>query len=106
QGRPEQARRQLDEATALARRSGKLGVELRAYNAVGISLPAAARLRPAGDQLAAGARRAEATGTTWSGYGLDLRVALVVARFLHGDWDAASAAGELAGGAVSGSGAG
>jgi DNA-binding CsgD family transcriptional regulator/tetratricopeptide (TPR) repeat protein len=103
QGRPEQARRQLDEATALARRSGNLGVELRAYNAVGISLLDAGRLRAAGDQLAAGARRAEATGTTWSGYGLDLRVALVVARFLHGDWDAASAAAELAGESVSAS---
>ena len=68
---------------------GNLGVELRAYYAVGISLLDAGRLRAAGDQLAAGARRAEATGTTWSGYGLDLRVALVVARFLHGDWDAA-----------------
>ena len=98
---PEQARRQLDEATALARRSGNLGVELRAYYAVGISLLDAGRLRAAGDQLAAGARRAEATGTTWSGYGLDLRVALVVARFLHGDWDAAVAAAELAGESVS-----
>jgi hypothetical protein len=78
-------------------------VELRAYNAVGISLLDAGRLRAAGDQLAAGARRAEATGTTWSGYGLDLRVALVVARFLHGDWDAASAAAELAGESVSAS---
>ena len=100
-GRPEQARRQLDEATALARRAGNLGVELRAYHAAGMSLLDAGRLPAAADQLAAGARRAEATGTTWSGYGLDLRVALVVARFLHGDWDAAAAAAELAGEAVS-----
>ena len=78
-------------------------MELRAYNAVGISLLDAGRLRAAGDQLAAGARRAEATGTTWSGYGLDVRVALVVARFLHGDWDAAAAAAELAGESVSAS---
>ena len=100
-GRAEQARRQLDEATALARRAGHLGVELRAYLAVGISLLDEGRLRAAGDQLAAGARRAEATGTTWSGYGLDLRVALVVARFVQGDWDAAVAAAELAGESVS-----
>ncbi|HVH24123.1 MAG TPA: AAA family ATPase, partial [Pseudonocardia sp.] len=100
-GRAERARRQLDEATALARRAGNLGVELRAYLAVGLSLLDAGRLPAAADQLAAGARRAEATGTTWSGYGLDLRVALVVARFLHGDWDAAAAAAELAGESVS-----
>ena len=66
-GRPELARRQLDEATALAQRAGNLGVELRAYYAVGISLLDDGRLRAAGDQLAAGARRADATGTTWSG---------------------------------------
>ena len=40
--------------------AGHLGVELRAYLAVGISLLDAGRLRAAGDQLAAGARRAEA----------------------------------------------
>ena len=100
-GQPERARRQLDEATALARRAGNLGVELRAYYAIGLSLLDAGRLRAAGDQLAAGARRAEATGTTWSGYGLDLRVGLVIARFVHGDWDAAEAAAELAGESVS-----
>ena len=100
-GRPELARRQLDEATALAQRAGNLGVELRAYYAVGISLLDDGRLRAAGDQLAAGARRADATGTTWSGYGLDLRVGLAAARFVHGDWDAALAAAELAGESVS-----
>ncbi len=100
-GQPERARRRLDEAIALARRAGNLGVELRAYFAVGLSLLDEGRLRAAGDQFAAGARRAEATGTTWSSYGLDLRVALVVARFLHGDWDAAAAAAELAGESVS-----
>jgi DNA-binding CsgD family transcriptional regulator/tetratricopeptide (TPR) repeat protein len=100
-GRPERSRRQLDEATALARRAGNLSVELRAYLAIGLSLLDAGRLPAAADQLAAGARRAEATATTWSGYGLDLRVALVVARFLQGDWDSAAAAAELAGESVS-----
>ena len=100
-GRPERARRQLEEATALARRAGNLGVELRAYLAVGMSLLDAGQLAAAADQFAAGARRADDTGTTWSGYGLDLRVALVIARFLHGSWDAATAAAELAGESVS-----
>ena len=100
-GHPERARRRLDGAIALARRAGNLGGELRAYYAVGLSLLDGGRPRAAGEQFAAGARRADATGTTWSRYGLDLSVGLVVARFVHGDWDAAAAAAERAGESVS-----
>jgi DNA-binding CsgD family transcriptional regulator len=59
------------------------------------------RLDEAGDEFAAGEERAAATGTTWGGYGLELRVAHVIARFQRGDWDAAEAAAELAGESVS-----
>ena len=34
-------------------------------------------------------------------YGLELRVAHVIARFMRGDWDAAEAAAEMAGESVS-----
>jgi DNA-binding CsgD family transcriptional regulator/tetratricopeptide (TPR) repeat protein len=102
-GQPAQARQRLAETTELAQRSGHLGVELRAYFAIGMSLLDEGRLRAAGDQFAVGTRRAAATGATWSGFGLDLRVALVVARFLGGDWDDAESAAELAGESVSAS---
>jgi DNA-binding CsgD family transcriptional regulator/tetratricopeptide (TPR) repeat protein len=100
-GDPERARQLLDEAKPLALHSGNLSVELRAYFAVGISLLDEGRLTEAGDEFAAGEERAEATGTTWSGYGLELRVAHVIARFMRGDWDAAEAAAEIAGESVS-----
>ncbi|GAA1189387.1 helix-turn-helix transcriptional regulator [Pseudonocardia alaniniphila] len=100
-GDPERARRLLGEAIPLARRSANLGVELRAYYALGISFLDEGRRAQAGDEFAAGEERAAATGTTWGGYGLELRVAHVIARFQRGDWDAAEAAAELAGESVS-----
>jgi DNA-binding CsgD family transcriptional regulator/tetratricopeptide (TPR) repeat protein len=100
-GNPVRARQRLGEAKPLARRSGNLSVELRAYFAVGISLLDEGRLAEAGDEFAAGEERAAATGTTWGGYGLECRVAHVIARFLRGDWDDAEAAAELAGESVS-----
>ena len=93
-GRAEHARALLGTATALARESGNLGVELRAQFIRGISLLDEGRLAEAGDAFAAGEQRAVATGTIWGGYGLELRVAHVIARFLRGDWDAAEAAAE------------
>ena len=100
-GQPDRARERLIGTVELARRAGQLAVELRAHFAIGMSLLDEGRLRAAGDRFAEGIARAEATGTTWSGFGLDMRVALVVARFLHGDWDAAQEAAELAGESVS-----
>ncbi|WP_219412812.1 helix-turn-helix transcriptional regulator [Pseudonocardia nigra] len=100
-GHPECARARLDEAKPLARRSGNLGVELRAYYAVGISLLDEGRLADAAAEFAAGADRAVATGTTWSGYGLELRVAHAIALFLSGEWQAAEEVTELAGESVS-----
>ncbi|WP_433556899.1 helix-turn-helix transcriptional regulator [Pseudonocardia xinjiangensis] len=100
-GHAERARRLLAEAKPLARRSASLGVELRAYYALGISLLDDGRLAEAVEEFAAGEERAAATGTTWGGYGLELRVAHVIARFQRGDWDAAEEAAELAGESVS-----
>lgn len=98
---PELARQRWAEAQPLARRSGNLGVELRAHYSVGMSLLDEGRLAAASAEFATGEARAAQTGITWSGYGLDLRVSHVIALFLHGDWDAAEAAAELAGESVS-----
>ncbi|WP_214402134.1 ATP-binding protein, partial [Pseudonocardia lacus] len=100
-GDAERARARLGRAKPLARSSGNLSVELRVYYVTGMSLLDAGRLTEAGDEFAEGEARAAATGLTWSGEGLDLRVAHVVARFLRGDWDSAEAAAEIAGESVS-----
>jgi DNA-binding CsgD family transcriptional regulator/tetratricopeptide (TPR) repeat protein len=100
-GDPERARQLLGEAKSLARPSGNLAVELRAYYSLGISLLDEGRLAEAGAEFAAGEERAASTGTTWSAYGLNLRVAHVIARFMRGEWDAAEAAAEIAGESVS-----
>ncbi|MFC5230343.1 helix-turn-helix transcriptional regulator [Pseudonocardia zijingensis] len=100
-GDPARARKLLGEAKPLARRSGNLAVELRATYSLGISLLDEGRLAEAGAEFAAGEERAAATGTTWSAYGLNLRVAHVITRFMCGDWDAAEAAAEIAGESVS-----
>jgi DNA-binding CsgD family transcriptional regulator/tetratricopeptide (TPR) repeat protein len=100
-GDPARARQLLAEAKPLARVSNNLTVELRAYYSVGISLLDEGRLAEAGAEFAAGEERAQATGTTWSAYGLNLRVAHVIARFMRGEWDAAEAAAEIAGESVS-----
>lgn len=100
-GRPEQARGRLAVARTLARRAGEMGPELRTYTGVGFSLLEQGRYAEAAAELAAGEERAAAAGLRWSSPGLDVRVAHVVARFLEGDWDAAEAAADLAGAAVS-----
>ncbi|MHA6624448.1 helix-turn-helix transcriptional regulator [Pseudonocardia sichuanensis] len=100
-GDPERARELLAEAKPLARRSGDLAVELRAFYAVGISLLDEGRLAEAAAEFAAGGERADATGTTWSAYGLELRVAHVITRYMRGEWDTAEAAAEIAGESVS-----
>ncbi len=100
-GDPGLARRRWADAMPLARRSGNIGVELRAHYNVGMSLLDAGRLREAGDAFAAGEARAAEAGFTWSGYGLNLRVAHVIARFMRGDWDDAEIAAEIAGESVS-----
>jgi DNA-binding CsgD family transcriptional regulator/tetratricopeptide (TPR) repeat protein len=99
-GDPARARALLAEAKPLARESGNLTVELRAYYAVGISLLDEGRLDDAAAEFAAGGERARSTGATWSVYGLELRVAQVIARFMRGDWDTAEAVAEIAGESV------
>jgi DNA-binding CsgD family transcriptional regulator/tetratricopeptide (TPR) repeat protein len=100
-GRPDLARRYWAEALPLARRAHNLGVDLRARYNIGMSLLDEGRLAEATDELARGSVRAAETGITWSGYGLNLRVAHVVALFLHGEWDAAAEAAGLDGESVS-----
>ena len=100
-GDPQQARQRWAEAQPLARRAANLGVELRAQFNIGMSLLDEGRLAEASAAFAAGERRAAETGITWSGYGLDLRVAHVITQFMRGDWDAAETAAEIAGESVS-----
>ena len=100
-GDPQEARRRWAEAQPLARRAANLGVELRTQFNIGMSLLDEGSLAEASDAFAAGERRADETGTTWSGYGLDLRVAHVITQFMRGDWDAAEEAAEIAGESVS-----
>ena len=100
-GRPRGARQRWAEAQPLARRAANLGVELRAQYSIGMSLLDEGRLAEASEAFAAGERRADETGITWSGYGLDLRVAHVITQFMLGNWDAAETAAEIAGESVS-----
>lgn len=100
-GRDEAARSRLAEAKELARASGNLGVELRTFFNTGISLLDAGRLGEAVAEFAAGEERAAATGTTWSGYGLELRVAHVLAAHMRGDWDDAERSARMGAAAVS-----
>ncbi|WP_098958626.1 helix-turn-helix transcriptional regulator [Pseudonocardia sp. N23] len=100
-GRDEAARGRLAEAKELARTSGNLGVELRTFFNTGISLLDAGRLGEAAAEFAAGEERAVATGTTWSSYGLELRVAHVLAAHMRGDWDDAEASARMGVAAVS-----
>lgn len=95
-GRPEQGRELLAQAGLLARRSGHLVVELRTEFNTGMSLLEDGRLAEAATAFAAGQERAGQTGITWSGYGIDLRVAYVVATFMSGEWDRATAAAAIA----------
>lgn len=92
----------LAEAVRLATRAGAADVELRArFNRV-IALMDAGRLPESLAEIEAGVERAAATGLTWSGYGLELRVRQVVVRFMAGDWDGAEDAAQLAGESASG----
>jgi len=100
-GDPQHARQRWAEAQPLARRARNLGVELRAQFNIGMSLLDEGRLAEASAAFAAGERRAAETGITWSGYGLDLRVAHVITQFMRGDWAAAETAAEIAGESVS-----
>lgn len=96
-GDTEAAQARLREARDRAAAAGDLGVELRAtYNLAGShyydgDLPTAL------DVLDAGVARAAATGLTFSGYGLEMRVLQVIARYVAGEWDGSLEAAELAG---------
>jgi DNA-binding CsgD family transcriptional regulator len=68
------------------RLSGHYGVELRAHHGAGLARLLRGDLRAAADEMAAGADRAAATGTTWSEYGVRLRVGQALALFRLGRW--------------------
>jgi DNA-binding CsgD family transcriptional regulator len=92
----------FDEAITLARKVCACTVELRARFNRGMTLLEEGRFSQALAEIDAATERAAQTGMTWSGFGLELRVLQVLARFMAGDWDGAEAAAELAGEAVSG----
>ncbi len=100
-GDPQRARQRWAEAQPLARRAANLGVELRMYYNIGMSLLDEGTLAEASAAFGAGEARAAETGITWSGYGLDLRVAHVMTQFMRGHWNAAETAAEIAGASVS-----
>ena len=100
-GDPQRARQRWAEAQPLARRASNLAVELRTHFNIGMSLLDQGRLAEASAAFGAGEARADETGITWSGYGLDLRVAHVMTQFIRGEWNAAETAGEIAGESVS-----
>lgn len=100
-GDPQCARQRWAEAQPLARRAANLGVELRTHYSIGMSLLDDGSLAEASKAFAAGEARAAETGITWSGYGLDMRVAHVMTQFMRGEWDSAETAGEIAGESVS-----
>ena len=100
-GDPQRARQRWAEAQPLARRAANLGVELRTHYNIGMSLLDEGRLAEASAAFGAGEARAAETGITWSGYGLDLRVAHVMTQFMRGHWDEAETAAEIAGASVS-----
>ena len=98
----DQALERLGEAVALAAKVNAHDVELRArFNRGAVLLEEAGRLPDALAEFDAAVERAAATGRTWSGYGLELRVLQVIARFIAGAWDGSEAASELAGEATS-----
>jgi hypothetical protein len=84
-GDPRGARQRWAEAQPLARQGRQpRGRAARQYS-IGMSLLDEGRLAEASEAFAAGERRADETGITWSGYGLDLRVAHVITQFMLGE---------------------
>ncbi|MCW0215772.1 MAG: AAA family ATPase [Pseudonocardia sp.] len=100
-GRTEHSRALLSEALPLARGSGNVGVELRIFYNRGISFLDETRLAEAAAEFAAAEQRTAETGSTWSAYGMDLRVAHVITLFMAGEWDAAERTARLGGASVS-----
>ncbi|WP_344427415.1 AAA family ATPase [Pseudonocardia ailaonensis] len=99
-GRGAHSRALLSEALPLARRSGNIGVELRIFFNRGMSHLEEGAPAAAVAEFALGGRRATETGTTWSNYGMNLRVAQLIAEFVAGDWEAAERTARLGGAMV------
>ena len=99
-GRGARSRELLDEALPQARGSGNTGVELRIFYNRGMSFLEEGAVEAAAEEFAAGRRRAVETGTTWSAYGMDMRVAQLVSEFMAGRWDAAEQTARLGGARV------
>ncbi|MCF7553063.1 LuxR family transcriptional regulator [Pseudonocardia sp. WMMC193] len=100
EGRPTRSRELLTEALPQARGSGNTGVELRIFYNRGMSFLEEGSLAEAAAEFAAGGARATETGTTWSAYGMDMRVAQLVSEFMAGQWAAAERTARLGGARV------
>lgn len=83
----QESRKVFADTKVSARLSGHFGVELRAYHGVGLCRLLEGDLRGAADEFAAGGKRATETGTTWSEYGMKLRVGRALVLFRLGGWD-------------------
>lgn len=91
-GDAESASRYATEAVEGARRVDAWNAELRARHFLGMRHYELGRLRDAVDVTEEALARAEATGMTWSTYGLELRILRIIARFACGDWEGAEVA--------------
>ncbi|MBP2478773.1 DNA-binding CsgD family transcriptional regulator [Crossiella equi] len=75
-------------------------VELRAWYNLAVNRYEAGEVGEALDTARRGWARAEATGLSWSTYGVELRALHILLLYVHGDWDSARKAADLSGCAV------
>ena len=92
-----EAQRRLEEARDRAAEAGDLQVELRARYNLASSHFYAGEIAPALEVIDSAVARADSAGLTFSGYGLEMRVLQVIARYVAGDWDGSLEAAELVG---------
>jgi len=96
-GRRGAAAEQLEAARDLARAGGHYSHRLRVEYGLASMRYYAGDVAGAVELLPATVGFADAKGLTWSPYGLESRVLLVVARYVAGQWDASVEAAQLAG---------
>ena len=96
-GRREAAAERLEEARDLARAGGHHSHRLRVEYGLDSMRYYAGDVAGAVELLPDTVAFADAKGLTWSPYGLESRVLLVVALYVAGQWDASAEAAQLAG---------
>lgn len=92
---PEVAADLLRQARTRAVDADDLGVELRSTYNMAANWFYTGDTNRALPELVDGRMRADATGATWSVWGIELRVLEVVTRYISGDWEGSVAAGAL-----------